>query len=80
MRFLLSLLFVFPLIADDMALSVDEAFPDPYACYDDDCDYDDDDCCYDTYYDADIDGYWDDQPNYPSRQEDELMDNLTNPW
>ena len=88
MRYLLPLFLVFPLMANQIAFSVDEGFPDPYApyydcdeCYDDE----DDDCCanmlYDCY-DGDLGEAWiyEDEQRYPGRNTDQFMDELTQPW
>ena len=91
MRYLLPLFLIFPLMANQVAFSVDEAFPDPYAPYYDGDDeyYDDeeDDCCaemlYDCY-DGDLGEAWnyenDNQQRYPGRNTDQFMDELTQPW
>lgn len=85
MRYFLPLFFIFPLVADQMALSVDEAFPDPYApyydcneCYDEDEEYFDDYDC----IESDVDTTWlyDDEQRYPGRNTDHFMDELTQPW
>jgi len=85
--YLFPLFFIFPLIAEPMAFSVNEGFPDPYGCYDNgneciDCDdYDDDG--YVDIYDGDVDDtweVWEDEPIYPGRNTDMWMDELTKPW
>lgn len=69
-----------------MAISVDEAFPDPYAPYCDEdgteYEYDDSECYLYQCYDGDVGEAWnwEDAQKYPGRNTDEFMEELTEPW